>query len=1179
MSVKGKEYRLAIRIAGIIDKSFGTSLAAASASMGKIVSAVDRDFSRLDKGFDSIMGCGVKAFQAISAASAVAALAVGAAVMDCTREATAFEHQMADVMKYVNGLADAAGRASGALALDGDGNILNGRTYKENYQEMKAALLDLSTQIPLTAEELTQLAAAAGQSGKDITELLQYDSDGSISGFLRDTAVMATAMDIAAGQAGDWSAKWEMAFGMSHEEIMVLADQINYLGANSATTAAEIAQVVNDSASLGQIAGIDVSTTAALADAMLATGVGSDRVATSIKRTITNLVKGTSATSAMKEQWEELGFTAEGIAVAMQEDSIGTLKEVFAAIGDLPDYRQVAALSTLFGQWAIEGDAKIVGNLQVFEDALEMVGDPARYGGSMEREFTIKAGTSESIDTMVENAFRAMKINIGDSFLPIKKEYGQKLIAFIGEISEKIASFNEYLSGANGLSRWMQDAETQFPTLQRKFRKYAQPVFSGIMETGKWITKNGKGIISVLAGIGTALASYKAASETAHAIKAIMSLGNLQPVTLGILGAAAAAGLLAGAFAAYKQHEQALVDQSLADHFGSIALSMEDLQRVAEYIIGSDSLGGVKEALEAFRDLDGISATMQDAVAEIDKLNWKISIGMELTEDESESYKQAIDTYVQSAQEYALQSRYAVSLNLQFAFPEDDLEGQDVVAKVNQFYQDQYDELSALGADLNAAVTNAFNDGFLDIEEAEAIANIQRQMAEIKKSLATGEFDAQLSVLEMKYAGGGGLTAESFQNLQGELTSQLAEASAAYQESYVKNYAAIQAAYEAGDYLDESEYQRALESLQWEYLENVSAAQARAMNFQLETIMGQYAGELDPAIESYMQQAQETIASYAENGESAWMENASSQWLGMIEELRDTDLDSTSRKAIKKLLKTMQPTIDEMQALRQQYEAMGREVPESLLRGLSDFALLDVLSGADLDPDSIGNVLGEQLVRSGYYDSFYEGLIEQLQGVDYYVPEEVMDGIGNAAAEGIAWDISAAAEANIRPAVEGMYAWSQETINEYCAQGFQAEADVAITLNPAMHYNPRLSLPELPGLGGLEIDENADGGIIRSRELSWLAEEGPEAVIPLDGSRNAVSLWEKAGRLLGMGSTFDGLDLGGGDTVTVRYSPVLNFYGEAPDRDDLADALDISQDKFDRLMDRYLKTRSRVSFG
>ena len=49
--------------------------------------------------------------------------------------------------------------------------------------------------------------------------------------------------------------------------------------------------------------------------------------------------------------WEELGFTAEGIAKSMQTDGVGTLKEVFTALQDMPDERKVAALSTLF--WAV----------------------------------------------------------------------------------------------------------------------------------------------------------------------------------------------------------------------------------------------------------------------------------------------------------------------------------------------------------------------------------------------------------------------------------------------------------------------------------------------------------------------------------------------------------------------------------------------------------------------------------------------------------------------------------------------------------------------------------------------------------------------------------------------------------------------------------------------------------
>lgn len=158
---------------------------------------------------------------------------ITAGLVDATKEAVAFESEMLDVTKYVGGLTDA-----------------NGKVKTDAYAEMSKDILDLSTQIPYTAKELTRLAAAAGQSGKSMDDLIS-------GGFLKDVAEMGTAMDISADQAGDWAAKWEVAFNMNHDQVMELADQINYLGAHYATTAAEIAQTVNDTGSLGQIAGMD----------------------------------------------------------------------------------------------------------------------------------------------------------------------------------------------------------------------------------------------------------------------------------------------------------------------------------------------------------------------------------------------------------------------------------------------------------------------------------------------------------------------------------------------------------------------------------------------------------------------------------------------------------------------------------------------------------------------------------------------------------------------------------------------------------------------------------------------------------------------------------------------------------------------------------------------------------
>ena len=52
--------------------------------------------------------------------------------------------------------------------------------------------------------------------------------------------------------------------------------------------------------------------------------------------------------------------------------------DVFEAIGNMDADKQVAVLKTLFGQWAIQGAAKLTGNLGQFTDALAMVNDPSR---------------------------------------------------------------------------------------------------------------------------------------------------------------------------------------------------------------------------------------------------------------------------------------------------------------------------------------------------------------------------------------------------------------------------------------------------------------------------------------------------------------------------------------------------------------------------------------------------------------------------------------------------------------------------------------------------------------------------------------------------------------------------------------------------------------------------------
>lgn len=500
---KGGALDLTIHIAGKVDKSLTSA-----------INITQRNVSSLATNLSRIGTAGL---------AAMGTLATGtiAAINKCTNEAQDFEKQMADVVKYVDGLADATGQISDKM------DQSTGRTFAQNYDMMKDAIMDLAAQIPYTREELTKLAASAGQSGYSIGDLIQYDSNGQIQGFLRDVAMWGTAMDIEADLAGQYAAKWEKAFNMDHAQIMDVADVINYLGANTATTAAEIANAVNSAASLGQIAGVDVKATAALADAMLATGVSSDRVGTSLKRIYTNVSKGESATKAQVAAWEELGFSATGIAKAMQSDGPGTLLKVFEAINAMPAERQVATLSTLFGQWAIEGAAKITGNIETYTEALRMANDPSLYKGSMEREFVIKANTTEAVQQMTQQAISNLEIGIGDAFLPVKKQFLLGITDFTNALRKDTPQIEAIAGKLADVVALAMD----------KLGKGLQDSLPYIEKGLDYLLENGDKVAKTIGGLALAFAGMKAAPL----IEGALNLGgNL------LFGGGAAAGKAGG---------------------------------------------------------------------------------------------------------------------------------------------------------------------------------------------------------------------------------------------------------------------------------------------------------------------------------------------------------------------------------------------------------------------------------------------------------------------------------------------------------------------------------------------------------------------------------------------------------------------------------------------------------
>lgn len=389
---------------------------------------------------------------------------VGAAapLIFATKAAIDFESSMADVKKVV----------------DFDS--------PEQFKAMGADILDMSKRLPMAAKDIAAIAAAGGQSGIAKSELPR---------FAEDAVKMGVAFDQTAEQAGDMMAKWRTSFSMGQDEVVALADKINYLGNTGPAKAKQISDIVTSIGPLGEVAGLASGSIAALGATIAGMGVGEDIAATGIKNFMLSLTAGSAATAAQKKTFKALRMDAKSVAAGMQKDAEGTMTRVLNAISNVDKSKQAAVMSELFGKESIGAIAPLLTKLDLLKENFGKVGDETKYAGSMNKEYEARAATTANNIQLFTNRATALGIAIGGFVLPPLNEF----MGVVGPLVDGLADFAQ-----------------------------ANPM-----------------LIKGLAGMAIGFVALKAAVfATTIAVKVFMAVSKLDLVTLAISGLAMAAGFL-----------------------------------------------------------------------------------------------------------------------------------------------------------------------------------------------------------------------------------------------------------------------------------------------------------------------------------------------------------------------------------------------------------------------------------------------------------------------------------------------------------------------------------------------------------------------------------------------------------------------------------------------------------
>lgn len=454
-----KTYEMAIAIKGMLDGSFGSSFKAARNQMQGLNSEV-RSLSKQMKDAQKVMEAAAKTTAApIYEEARKQVAAYQKQLKDLGDQQKSLRNAMGAKQDASDRFGQAKGRLRGAATTVGvaaaplaaatvaavqfesamaDVRKVVDFETPQQFKEMNADILALSQSLPMSAEGIAQIVAAGGQSGIAREDLMA---------FAQDAVKMGIAFDITADQAGEMMAKWRTAFAMSQDEVVTLADKVNYLSNVTAASSGDISDIVTRVGPLGEVAGVNAGQIAAMGASMAGVGVQSEIAATGIKNMMLGLVSGASATKSQAEAFAALGLNATDVAQRMQTDAQGTIIDVLTRIRELPKEAQAANLKDLFGSESISAIAPLLTQLDNLKTNFERVGAASQYAGSMQAEYEARAGTTANQLQLTKNNIMALAVSVGSVLLPPLNELLSSASTVIGTMADWAAQNPEITSG------------------------------------------------------------------------------------------------------------------------------------------------------------------------------------------------------------------------------------------------------------------------------------------------------------------------------------------------------------------------------------------------------------------------------------------------------------------------------------------------------------------------------------------------------------------------------------------------------------------------------------------------------------------------------------------------------------------------------------------------------------
>jgi TP901 family phage tail tape measure protein len=1055
---------MAIKIAGEIEKSLYNCTDLTRKELNKIARAAaytsthtkdtfSGGLKETEPFFEGLEKAGVKAFKAVASAAAAAGTAVIGAGTLAANAGIEYESAFAGVKKTTEA------------------------TVQE-YEQMRKEVLSMTREIPAAASEIAEVAEAAGQLGIGKENLL---------GFSRVMIDLGESTDLASTEAASALAKFSNITNpdMKADDYSRLGSVVVDLGNNFATTESDIVSMATNMASAGELAGFTQAQIMAMATAMSSVGIEAEAGGSSMSKIIKKVQVAVETNSKSLQDYASVaGKSVEEFREDFKEDGLAAIA---AFIGGLNDVERNGKSATVILEEMGLTEVRLSNTLLSLANAddlmlraVETANNAWEENIALSREAATRYETTESKIAIMQNGFTEMGIAMYDQF-------NEPLREGIDVITELVHEATMDISNSNVIHDIAQNVVDNIPTvisiteqLAVAVGNFAEP----FLTVGGWLADNPKVLTSAITGIGMSLASYKVVKGVTSLTSAFKALG---PAAMPVLAAAGGIAAVTGLGAYLAQWDAEMTRVNLDEHFGDIALSLTDINEAARQIVGDSYLDKVDELLSAGAVSDSLINSLERAIRDINAERWKLSVGLSFSAEDKEEYARMAQQYISDVQAYISNEGYTFQLSAELLLS-GSVNMEDIIADNNAFYTQLGTQMQEIGGQVSDIISEALENG-LEIDQGE-IERLLGQAQKIQEALSGGESKAKLETIQARYSGAM-LDVNSWQNLMQDINNYVTESNEEAWNSYSSSIAKLEARRE----LDESYTQEQYEADKAEFLQGTYSRQAEsalnAYNFLMNTVEDTYGSEINSEYaEKYIQDELDRLMNEGDGNKYYRAQDWSDQTREIITGLSvQADRLGHMGDAATEILEYAAPLQEQIDIIKQHVESNGGELDRDILEMLNAaderMARWKATTG---DEESmwkmIGNAAGE--------NEDYAVVLMAAQKNGAAIAQEAIDAIREK-----------------QPEAEQIAQEFLETSKQVLEGGYDATVPINVGYKYVSEYN---NTGKIYG-----IANNADGGIITSPTISWLAEGGyAESVIPLDGSQNAVNLWQQTGEMLGV---------------------------------------------------------------